>query len=228
MPWSGAPFKCEPAAWRRGTRSGSLLLPCFGRRGHERVAGPWRRTWRSRASRVPEACQRVARGRSAAQTSGRHANRPTTAGVAQTAEAAGRNPCHAIRPSTSPACPDGRTIAVPSMRHTRTFAPCRGRAQLPPHRGFAAVQRTAPAPTAIGYGRPLRGRSADATGTGPEARHIGPNRRRHTHHPAAPGAGPNRRRHTHHSAAPGTGPKAHPHTSLGQRPRNTPQKTLKG
>ena len=101
----------------------------------------------------------------------------------------------------------------PFNARTRTFAPCRGRTRLPPYRGFAAVLRTAPAPTAIGYGRPLRGRNADATGAGPEARFIEQNEQRHAHH----------------RAAPGTGAKGPSHTSLGQRPRNNaPQGTLKG
>ena len=115
---------------------------------------------------MPEACQRVAGGRSAAQTPGQHTP-----------------PSRPRQGSHQPPKPVARTLTTrldreperrvrmaaqhPSLQCAHThIRPLSGTdAKAAPTRGFVALLRTAPAPTAISYCRPLRGRKSDATGT---------------------------------------------------------------
>ena len=60
----------------------------------------------------------------------------------------------------------GCRTGAPGPALTRSFAPCRGRTLLAPNRGFVAVLRTTPAPTATNHGRPLRGRNAGVSKPG--------------------------------------------------------------
>ena len=126
--------------------------------------------------RMPEACQRVAGGRSEAQTTGSRPKtaRPLTRGrtnqPAGTPALPGPHPhAHSAGTAARRTRPNGtgapprrfhhqpagtgalagrRRDSRPFNTRARPFAPYRGRTRSPPNRGFGAVLRTTPAPTA--------------------------------------------------------------------------------
>ena len=132
-------------------------LPRAGGSGG-RAAPACRRMWWSSPSCMPEACQRVAGGRSEAQTPGQH-GKPIRPRQGSHKPPKPQCPTLPARPGVA----RGRVSAwarnsCPLNARGRTFAPCRGRTRWRPNRGLAAVLRTAAAPTATGHSRPLRGR----------------------------------------------------------------------